>query len=194
MSNRVQTIVIVICVALAAAFVSFQILRKPAGSVQKTKTGSLQGPFTERARLAEFTKNGVGVTILLETDSSEQPLLRATLKPQKGFHLYSKDMDPKTTGGVGLPTRVDFAQSTGVFPIGAPITDVSPKRYDFDQPRISVDIYPDGPVTWRQAVRIDAVTNATAQLAISYMACKTDGVCLRPVDKYLVEIAFPQAK
>jgi hypothetical protein len=67
MSNRVQTIVIALCVVLAAAFVSFQILRKPTSTAA---TGSLKPPFTERARLAEFTKNGVGVTIFLETDSS----------------------------------------------------------------------------------------------------------------------------
>jgi hypothetical protein len=195
MSNRIQTIVIAVCVVLAAGFVSFQILRKPAATGgNNLSASSLKPPFTERTRLAEFTRNGVAVTVFLETDSSQQPVLRATFKPQSGFHLYSKDHDPKTTRGIGVPTRADFAGGTAVSPMGLPITDVAAKRYDFDQPRISFDIYPDGPVTWRQAIRIESSTNATAQLAISYMACKTDGVCLRPVDKYLVDIAFPQAK
>jgi hypothetical protein len=75
-------------------------------------TKALVPPFVERAQLIEFTKNGVAVTISLETDSLQQPLLRATFKPQHGFHLYSKDLDPKLTGGVGVATRVELLHST----------------------------------------------------------------------------------
>jgi hypothetical protein len=33
--------------------------------------------------------------------------------------------------------------------------------------------------------------NATAQLAFGYMACQTNGKCLRPVKNKLVEIQIP---
>jgi hypothetical protein len=30
--------------------------------------------------------------------------------------------------------------------------------------------------------------NITAQVAVRYMACKTDGVCLRPVEREILDI------
>jgi hypothetical protein len=47
-----------------------------------------------------------------------------------------------------------------------------------------LDIYPDGPVSLRLPIQfVGAETNITAQVAVSYMACKTDGVRLRPVER-----------
>jgi len=120
----------------------------------------------------------------MESDSQGQPLLRATFTPtDQGFHLYSKDLDPKTTDGVGRATRLELLPHPSVKTAGRLFADRAPVSHR------GLDIYPDGPVSLRLPIQfVGAETNITAQVAVSYMACKTDGVCLMPVERQILNV------
>jgi hypothetical protein len=179
MSNRAQLILILACVAGALGFVGYQVFR---ASGVRTKTPD--AAFEERARLKEFTSNGVRVVVFIESDSKGQPLLRATFTPTaQGFHVYSKDLDPKATDGLGMATRLELLPHPSIRATGQLFADRAVERHD------GLDIYPDGPVSLRLPIRfVGADTNLAAQVAVSYMACKTDGVCLRPVERQVLDI------
>lgn len=185
MSNRAQLLLILSCVVGALAFVSFQMFR--AGNA---RSYAPDATFTEQARLTEFSSNGVRVALFLESDSRGLPLLRATFTPtDPGFHLYSKDLDPERTGGVGRPTRLELLPNSSVKVSGQAFSDVSPQSHRFAELNATVDIYPDGPVTLHLPIEFLGVdTSIAAQVALSYMACKTNGVCLRPVERQIVEV------
>ena len=189
MSNRAQLILILSCVVGALAFVSFQMFR--AGNA---RSYAPDATFTERARLSEFATSGVRVAFFLESDSRGLPLLRATFTPtDHGFHLYSKDLDPKTTGGVGMPTRLELLPHSSVRVSGLVFSDVSPQSHRFAE--FTVDIYPDGPVALRLPIEFFGEdTCIAAQVAVSYMACKTDGVCLRLVERQILDVQISRSQ
>src|ERR1051326_502849 len=179
MSNRAQVILIIACCVGALAFVGVQVFRSSA-----TRGYAPDSTFTERARLTEFSKSGVRVVVFTESDPKGQPLLRATFTPiERGFHVYSKDLDTKATGGVGMPTRLELLPHRSIKQAGALFADIATERHH------DIDIYPDGPVNLRLPIQfVGADTNIAAQVAISYMACRTDGVCLRPVEREILDV------
>jgi len=124
------------------------------------------------------------VVVFTESDPKGQPLLRATFTPiDPGFHVYSKDLDTKATGGYGLPTRFELLPHPSIKAVGPLFVDVATERHH------GLDIYPDGPVSLRMPIQFfGADTNIAAQVAVSYMACKTDGICLRPVEREVLDI------
>ncbi len=189
MNNRKQLILILVCVAAAIAFLTYQLLQKAPGG----RTPATGERFTEQSRLAEMSESGVRVTFYLETDSQGKPVLRATFTPDPGFHVYSKDLDPKTSGGVGVPTRLELLPNAAVKSDGRLQADVAPHIVRGTEPGEAVPAYPDGPVTLRLPIEITGAANSeiAAQAAVSYMACKTDGVCLRPVDRKTVDLRIP---
>jgi hypothetical protein len=186
MSDRAQLSLILACVVGAVAFVGIQVFRSTSARSYKADTA-----FAERSRLGEFASNGVHVAVFLESDPQGQPLIRATFTPDaSGFHLYSKDLNPKRTGGVGVPTRLELRADSSVRVAGNLFADTVPhqtKALDG-----SVDIYPDGPVSLRLPIQfVGAAINIAAQVEVSYMACSTDGVCLRPIEHQLLDVQIP---
>jgi hypothetical protein len=183
MSNRAEVTLISACVIRALAFVGYQVFR--AGSARSYPSDTT---FTEKERLTEFTSNGVRVVLFTESDSQGFPLLRATFTPTKhGFHLYSKDLDPTTTGGVGMPTRLELLPNPSVKRSGPVFSDVV--SFPGAKLNASVDIYPEGPVSLRLPVKFaGGDPSIVAQVAVSWMACKTDGVCLLPVERQILDV------
>jgi Disulphide bond corrector protein DsbC. len=179
MNNRTQLILILACVVGALGFVGYQVFR--ASSI---RTYAPEATFEERARLKEFTSSGVHVVVFMESDSKGQPLLRATFTPTaQGFHVYSKDLDPKTTDGLGMATRLELLSHPSIRAAGQLFADRAVESHH------GLDIYPDGPVSLRLPIQfVGADTNLAAQVAVSYMACKTDGVCLRPVERQILDV------
>jgi hypothetical protein len=136
--------------------------------------------------LAEVTQSFVKVAVSLEADSAGQPVIRATFTPtEQGLHLYSKDMPEEGVNGLGRPTRLDVIAGA-IKPAGPVFSDLS--AHDVD----GLPIYPEGPVTLRQPVEIMGGSNLTAQIEITYMACKTGGECKVPVQRKRVEIKLPK--
>src|ERR1022692_3162645 len=170
MRNRAQLILILACVVGALGFVGYQVFRASG-----LRSYTPDTTFTERVRLTEFASSGVRVAVFMESDSQGQPLLRATFTPtDEGFHVYSKDLDPKTTGGVGMATRLELLPHPTIRAAGRLFADRAPESHQ------GLHIYPDGPLSLRLPIQfVGADTNIAAQVAVSYMACKTDGVCLR---------------
>jgi hypothetical protein len=184
MSNRAQIILIASLFAAAVTFVSYQIFRAP------TRTYATSATFTERARLAEFTSNGVHVVVFMEVDSQGQPLLRASLTPtDPELHLYSKDHNPDKVDGTGLATQLELLPNPSVRIGGRVFTDVAPQTRRVSTLKIPVAIYPDGPVSLRLPIRFTGdATTVTARVALSYMACKTNGECRHPVERHVVDV------
>lgn len=185
MSNRAQIVLVVAGVVAALGFVGYKIL--PSKGARTYASGT---SFAEGARLAESSTNGVRVVVCMESDSQGQLLLRATFTPtENGLHVYSKDLDPKATGGVGIPTRLELLPHASVRGAGQLFADIPPQSHRVKELDISVDTYPEGPVTLRLPIQfIGTATNVAAQVAVSYMACKTDGVCLPPVERQILDV------
>jgi len=147
---------------------------------------SASAVFTERAKLAEVTENFVKVVLFLEADSAGQPVIRATFTPlQEGLHLYGKDMPAEGVNGLGRPTRLDLLGGA-IKPAGPVFSDLSPHELD------GLPIYPEGPVTLRQPVELIAGSDFTAQIELTYMACRTGGECKIPVERKRVEFKLPK--
>lgn len=187
MSNRTQLVLILACVAAALAFVGIQVFRA-AG----TRSYAPDATFSERARLADFASNGVRVVVAIDSDSQGQPVLRGTFTPiDREFHLYSKDLNPKTSGGAGVATRLELLPHSLVRVAGRPFSDVASQTHRDKDANVTVDVYPDGPVSLRLPIQfVGAPTNIATQVAVSYMACKTDGECRQPVDRQILDVSI----
>jgi hypothetical protein len=154
------------------------------------RTYSASTVFTERAKLTEVTQNSVKVSVSLEADSVGKPLIRATFTPtEPGLHLYGKDMSEEGVKGFGRPTRLQVIGDV-IKPAGPVFSDVSP--HDLEIRDVKLPIYPEGPVTLRQPVEISTGSDLTAQIEISYMACRTGGQCKMPVERKRVEFKLPK--
>ena len=154
------------------------------------RTYSASAVFTERAKLTESTENFVKVVVSLEVDSAGQPVIRATFTPtEQGLHLYGKDMPEEGVKGFGRPTRLDLVGGAARA-AGSVFCDVSP--HNLDVSGVKLPIYPEGPVTLRQPVEISGSGDLTAQIEISYMACRTSGECKFPVQRKRVELKLPK--
>jgi hypothetical protein len=88
--------------------------------------------------------------------------------------------------GYGKPTRLDVTGGV-IKPAGPIFSDASPHDSG------GLPIYPEGPVTLRQPIEIIGGSDLTAQIEISYMACRTGGECKNPVERKRVEIKLPKA-
>ncbi len=185
MSDRAQLVLIFTCLVAALGFVGYEVFHASGA-----RTYTPGATFTEQARLAEFSSNGVRVAVFMESDSHGQSLLRATFTPiDQGFQLYSKDLDLQMTGGVGLATRFELLPESSVTVAGQPFTDVAPYSHRVPELNTTVEIYPDGPVSLRLPIQlVGAATNITAQVSVSYMACQTNGKCLLPVERQVLNI------
>lgn len=143
-----------------------------------------QAPFQRQTLLNAFTAHGVTVELALEHDSAGHTLLSATYIPIKPhFHLYSIDFPTSGIAGAGRPTRLELLSATGVRPAGVVVADQTPQEYEIFGFREPFSMYPPGPVTLRLPItRLhDGRASATANLAITYMACNPGGTCLPPV-------------
>ena len=146
--------------------------------------------FVERSGLAQFAANGVRVEVSSESDSQGLPLLRATFTPSDlGFHLYSKDLNTNSTGGIGVATRLELLPNPSVRVDGRLFADARPHLANtLDR---NMETYPDGPVSLHLPIQvIGESTNIAARVAVSYMAC-AEGVCLRPIESQLLDVQIP---
>jgi hypothetical protein len=161
-----------------------------ASSCDRGRTYAPSSVFTEHARLTEITENSVKVGIALEVESAGHPVLRATFTPtQDGLHLYGKDMPEKGVQGYGVPTRLDLV--SGALKAAGPVfCDV--RTHDLVVSDIRLPIYPEGSVTLRLPVEITSGSDPTAQVEISYMACRTGGECKFPVQRKRLELKLPK--
>jgi len=156
---------------------------------ERGRTYSSSDAFTLRTNLAELTENSVRVVLAMESDARGLPVIRATFTPtEKGLHLYGKDMPEEGINGFGIPTRLDLVTGA-ITPAGPVFSDVKPQ--DLRVADVKLPIYPEGPVTLRQPVEITTTGDMSAEFALSYMACRTDGECKFPVQRKKVAVTIP---
>ena len=146
--------------------------------------------FTLLTNLVELTEHSVRVAVALESDAQGRSVIRATFTPtEPGLHLYGKDMPEEGVDGFGVPTRLDILGGS-VKPAGPVFADVSP--HDLRVADVKLPIYPEGPVTLRQPIEMTGTQETSAEIAVSYMACKTGGECKFPVQRKKVVISIPR--
>ncbi|SRR5258706_5203378 len=164
------------------------------GRGKDARSYSASAVFAERTALTEFVKNGVRVAVALESDERGQLILRATFTPDAGFHLYGKDLAENGVNGIGVPTRLELVNSSSLQAAGPVFSNISPHDLRVESLGITLPVYPEGPVTLRLPVELPSRTrDVAAQIAVSYMACSTDGVCKIPVKKKILGIKIPAA-
>ncbi|MCB5181915.1 hypothetical protein [Streptomyces antimicrobicus] len=127
---------------------------------------------------AQFTENGVTVTLSVADWHAGDGTLTAVFTPEKkGFHLYSTDLPATGVEGVGRPTTVAVS---GTLRARAGLTAAADVRTirvpGVDAP---VPVYPDGPVTTTLPVRAEGTGDAT--VLVGYASCSTEEGCTIPV-------------
>jgi hypothetical protein len=163
------------------------------GRGNDARSYSASAVFTERTALAEFAKNGVRVSVALESDEREQLVLRATFTPtEPGFHLYGKELPEDGVNGIGVPTRLELVGPSSLKAAGPLFSNITSHDLRVDSLRITLPVYREGPVILRLPIELPSRRqDVTAQVAVSYMACSTDGVCKIPVKKKILDIKIP---
>jgi hypothetical protein len=158
------------------------------------RTYSSSSTFTPGPAIAELTEASVRVVASIEWDDQHRPILRATFTPlEAGFHLYGKDLPPTGIQGVGRPTRLDLPKQSSIRAVGPAFSDVVPHDLQFDAIGAALPIYPEGPVSIRLPVELRPADGGfIAQLAVSYMACQTNGQCRIPVTNKAIEARIPK--
>lgn len=130
---------------------------------------------------------GVHVTFAWASATPGRAVLTVRFTPeQPGFHLYGVDLPPDGIGGVGRPTRLEVGG--GLSAVGAPLVGARTMSLRIKGIGAPLPVYPDGPVTLRQAVQVTSGRPALAW--VSYAACSAS-TCLPPVTRHEVALALP---
>lgn len=130
-----------------------------------------------------------GVTVVLgwAVGRGGEPVLTARFTPQQpGFHLYSAALPVNGVDGVGRPTRLEVGGALA--PVGAGVPDARPESLRVSGVDKPLQVYPDGPVTVRQQVRV--TRGLPAHVWVTYAACSRS-TCLPPVIRHRVDVALP---
>lgn len=139
--------------------------------------------------LASFTENFVTVSIALEQDENGTAILAATFTPEKGHHLYSKDIPINGLMGLGRPTLIELTEESQITALGNLIESVQAQEPDFEPKELLV--YPAGPVTLHLPVELPPGNDwIDDDVKITYMAC-TAYQCKPPVEGRIVSIRIP---
>jgi ABC-type amino acid transport substrate-binding protein len=155
------------------------LLLAGAATWMATRSGT-----AKQSTVAQFTSQGVTVTITVKDRAESHATIVATFAPQKpGFHLYSADLPATGIQGVGRPIKVvpqGKLHGTGPLTADAKILMLPLAGTDLTLP-----VYPDGPVAAELPVALDGDGNAT--LLVSYAACSSNN-CLPPVTDHPIDL------
>jgi hypothetical protein len=144
-------------------------------------------------KLAEMTKNGVSVTINLETDGQGDSALLATFSPlEEDTHLYSMDLPMEGVDGLGRPTRLELAPGVQMQASGSLEESTAAQSVEISLDLPILPVYPAGLVTMRLPVSLPEEEGGTFadQVLVTSMACSVRG-CLRPVMGEAIDIQVP---
>lgn len=102
--------------------------------------------------------------------------VEAVFRPTRaGFHVYSVGLPFGGVDGLGIPPRLGVR--SGLTATGRPTADRAARMLALPALKVSLPVYPDGPVTLSFPVRR---TGSAAEVVVSYGACSS-GTCLAPV-------------
>jgi hypothetical protein len=148
-----------------------------------TACGSSAPSIRER-----FDASRVEVEIHLERSADKTTVVAAFRPLEDGLHLYGTALAMDGIDGAARPTRVDVVDAgwRAVGPAQASELTEDVTLAGFDEP---FPIYPDGPITLRQAVESSGdLDDGRIDLSITFMACSSAGVCFAPVERHAVSL------
>jgi hypothetical protein len=149
----------------------------------------INGRFAPPYQLAAFSQNFVSVKVFLEQDSHQKTFLLATFTPEKGYHLYSKDIPRQGVYGEGRPTLLELGPQSRMHAIGKLTASAEAEVSDMGTDALLV--YPAGSVTLSLGVDLPQATGwYDDQLSLTYMAC-SQSTCRPPVIGKLVTVRVP---
>jgi hypothetical protein len=142
------------------------------------------------ATTTRFDEARVVVRLSVEGSGSARTLV-GTFEPTVAhLHLYGFEMADGGIDGAGRPTRLtvmDPAWRASGSPQPSVQSELVPLA-GFDQP---FPIYPDGPVTIRQAVEaVGSPGQEPIHVTVTFMACSSAGVCYKPVIAEPLDVAL----
>lgn len=144
------------------------------------------GTAQPTAPTAQYTANGVTVTVTLLPTSSGRREMQATFSPQQaGFHLYSIDLPPEGIDGLGIPTRLSVRGDLTA--TGEPATDLPIRLLRPAGLQAELPVYSDGAVTFTLPVRQTGTHRA--EVVVSYGAC-SETRCLTPVTDQVIGLSL----
>jgi thiol-disulfide isomerase/thioredoxin len=139
-------------------------------------------PKRKVGELATFVQNGVRVQVSLERDWRDEHWVAASFQPvAPDVHLYSASLPAGGIDGLGRPTRLTLVPSAAWRVRGPVVVDRVEHDLRFEELKVTLPVYPSGPVTLRVPVTISPSSlSRDAAVEVSYMGCSDKG-CLPPV-------------
>jgi hypothetical protein len=136
-----------------------------------------------------YAESRVEVVLHLESSGGVRTLVAEFRPSQPDLHLYGLELPATGIDGAGRPTRADVADA-GWQAVGSPVASVTAADVAIDGFSAPFPIYPEGPVTIRQQVEPSGVADAVAgiDVAVTFMACSTSGVCYLPVERQILAV------
>lgn len=140
----------------------------------------------------EVEKNGVLINFRLFKDKSDGYWIGIHLKPKdSGFHLYGMSLDPIKTEGIGIATKFTLLKGNPISIEGSIQSSIQEETISNEVLNISYPLYPESlegitlvyPIKFLQG-------EGNISSTISYMACKTSGVCLDPVRDFPLSVSY----
>jgi len=149
-----------------------------------------------RNELYSFEQNYVKVTIYLEYDAGQLPVICALFEPMlKGYHLYGRNTPKTGVDGIGRPTLIELKSNSSITARGEIVESKTAIIDPYSDPSLSAPlyIYPDGPVALRLPIGITATTGKALSgiIFITYMTCGSNGLCTAPVVDKAINITIP---
>jgi hypothetical protein len=147
-----------------------------------------------RLELVSCEENDVKVTVFLEYDDKELPLLTALFEPLlKGHHFYSKNTPKTGVDGIGRPTLIELSPNASIVARGNLIESRSAIMDAYTGLAEPLYIYPDGPITLQLPITIPTSNqkSLTETIFVTYMTCSSNGLCTAPVVEKAINITIP---
>ena len=147
------------------------------------------GRGSTRAYVERLDDARVQINVRYEPTTESAGTIVADFAPTAaGIHLYGIDLPRTGIDGAGRPTRLELVdsawRSTG--PLTASVASQPTVLPGFDQP---FPLYPDGPVTLRQAIeRTGPTDDGSIEATVTFMACTSSGLCYLPVQDHPVAV------
>lgn len=151
---------------------------------------ALAGALTDRT--TRFRASHVDVRVTVMRDGPRRVVGARFVPDAAGIHLYGPDLPANGIDGAGRPTRVAIVSGGWAAAAGS-IVDVAPTPFPTVLPGFSgpFSVLPDGPVTLRVPIEPVAGDRNTVRVALTFMACTSDGRCYPPVVDHELDVVVP---
>jgi hypothetical protein len=145
---------------------------------------SVVGCAGHPATVTRFDDAHVDVRLWIEGSGPDRTLVAEFDPFDPTAHLYGMDLPDGGIDGAGRPTRLAVVGGDWR-PVGAVTASAVSSEIQlagFDRP---FSIYPDGPVTLRQAIHEvrDGPHDDPVDVTVTFMSCSAKGTCFAPVDQ-----------